>query len=143
MLSIVVSQIISSGRKGEFLSWVKPEIQIYSILVKRPLFCLAHLSPDNLSVGDLSFIHFTGYFLVYKMPVAQCTEKRAKELNEIYSLQFSNWHSQYKPFFTENKGCVLWKIFEILQRSTKKSNCERTTYLSSVDCNWEEQKTDS
>lgn len=122
---------------------VKPRIQIYSILVKGPLFCLAPLSLDDNSVGDLSFIYFSGYFLVYNevynnMPVALCTEKKSKELNEIYSLLLLNWHSQYKSFFTEKKGHVLWKTFKILLRSTKKSNCDRKAYLVRMDCNWEE-----
>lgn len=90
------------------------------------------------SVADLSFIHFSGYFLVCKVPVSLSTEKKAKE---IYSLILWNWHLHYKPFFTQKKGHILWKVFNILQRSTK-SICERKAYLVRMDHNWEEQKTD-
>lgn len=130
-------------QKRGVLHPVKPEIQICRILVKGPLFCLAPLSPDNSSVGGINSIYFSGYFLVYKMPVALCTEKKAKELKAIFSLLLLNWHLQYKLFFTQKKGHILWKIFKILQRSTKKSNSGRKAYLARMDCNWEEQKTDS
>lgn len=71
MLSIAVSDHQFRQKRGILvLGLVKPEVQIYSILVKEALFCLAPVFPDNPSLGDFSFIHFSGYFLVYKVPVA-------------------------------------------------------------------------
>lgn len=46
---------------------IRLEIQTYSILVKWPLFCLASLLPTNPSICNLSFVHFNGCFLVYRV----------------------------------------------------------------------------
>lgn len=45
---------------------IRLEIQTYSILVKWPLFCLATLPTTYPSICNLSFVHFNGYFLVYR-----------------------------------------------------------------------------
>lgn len=71
MLSFAVSDHQFRQKRGILvLDLVKPEVQICSILVKEALFCLTPLFPDNPSLGDFSFIHFSGCFLVYKVPVS-------------------------------------------------------------------------
>lgn len=42
------------------------KLEFYSILVKGASFSLASLPPTNPCIDNLSFVHFDGYFLVYR-----------------------------------------------------------------------------